>query len=234
MVASSIARRSTPVTIGGPESLTSGRENRCRPTLPPVTCWTIAPAAAVFPPAPPPTRLIAPVQVIDILKDGRPSGAESRHDEGSAGTDIRHIDRAAVERAGSRDHCAAAFDIDVRTQLAELRHVLKTVFEDRLRDDAPTVRLRHEADEGRLQVRGEAGVRPGRHVDRLHPLTAPHPEAVRPIFHPDAPPPQLADQGPQVSRYNIFEDSLTTRRRDGDRVGPSLDVVGDDAMRRAA
>src|SRR5437870_3530200 len=92
--------------------------------------------------------LVAPVQVIDVVEDRRPFGAESGHHQGGTGTDIGHIDRAAVERAGARDHRAAAFHVDVRAQLAELGHVLKAVFENGLRDDAAAVRLRHEADEG--------------------------------------------------------------------------------------
>src|SRR2546428_11578828 len=142
--------------------------------------------------------LITAVQVIDAVEHRRPFGAQRRHDEGGAGTDIGHVDRTAVQRAGAGDHRAAAFNVDVRAQLAELRHMLKAVFEDGLRDDAAAMRLRHEADEGRLQVRREAGVRPGRHVDWLQPFTAPYPEAVRLLFYLDARRPQLEDQRPQV------------------------------------
>src|SRR3989441_6098491 len=178
--------------------------------------------------------LVPAVQVIDVVEDGRPFGAEGRHDEGGARTDIGHIDRAAVERARAGDHRAAAFHGDVRAQLAELGHMLKAVFEDGLRDDAVAVRLGHEADPGRLQVRREAWVWPGGHVDGLQPFAAAHPEAVRLLFDLGPRRPQLEDQGPQVSRYNIFENSLTPGRRDGDRVRPGLDIVRDDAMGRAA
>src|SRR5438876_2129143 len=178
--------------------------------------------------------LVAAVQVIDVVEDRRPLGAEGCHDEGGAGTDIGDVDRAAVECVGTGDDRGAALYTNVRPQLAELGHVLKAVFEDGLRDVALAVRLRHQADERRLQVRRKAGVRPGRHVDGLQPFTAPHKEAMCLLVHFDARPTQLEDQGAQVSGYSIFQDSLTTRGGDRDGIGPGFDVVGDHPMGRAA
>src|SRR2546425_902825 len=177
--------------------------------------------------------LVAAVQVIDVVEHRRPFGAQRRHDEGGARPNVGHADRTAVERAGAGDHRAAAFHVDVRAELAELGHMLKTVFENGLRDDAAAMRLRHEADEGRLQVRREAGVRPGRHVDWLQPFTAPYPEAVRLLFYLDARRPQLEDQRPQVGRLNVFQHRLSGGRGDRDRVGSGLDVIRDHAMGRA-
>src|SRR5205823_11784609 len=77
---------------------------------------------------------------------------------------------------------------------------------------------------------------------------APHAHAPpqRPHCYPSHPPTQpptlslFSHAPPTTELYTLsLHDalpiySLTTRRRDGDRVGPGLDVVGDDAMRRAA
>ena len=139
-----------------------------------------------------------------------------------------------MQRAGTGDDGAAALDVDIRPELAKLWHVLKSVFKDRFRYMAPTVRLRHHADEGRLQVGRKPGVGPGRHVDRLQVAVAPHPQSVHPIFDLDAGRPQLEHHGPKVGGLDVFEHTFAAGRGDGERVRSRLDVVGDHAVRGTA
>src|SRR3989442_329814 len=177
--------------------------------------------------------LVTTVEVIDVVEHRRPVGAEGGDHERRAGSDVRHRDRAPVQRAGTGDDGAAALDVDIRPELAKLGHMLKSVFEDGFRYMAPSVRLRHYADEGRLQVGRKPGVGPGRHVDRLQLAVAPHPETVHPIFDLDASRPQLEDHGTKVGGLDIFQHTLAAGGRDRERVGSRLDVVGDHTVGRA-
>src|SRR6202022_3768437 len=115
-------------------------------------------------------------------------------------------------------------------ELAQFRHVLEAVFEDSLGDMAPSMRLRHQADKGSLQVGRESGMRPGRHVNRLQVPVALYPEAVGPVLDLDAGRPKLEDHGPKVGGLDVFEHSLTACGSDGECIGPRLDVVRDHAM----
>src|SRR3977135_392151 len=124
--------------------------------------------------------LVATVQVIDVIQRGGPAGGEGGDDQGRAGPDVGHRNRCAAKRAGPGHDGAAALYIDVGPELAQFWYVLEAVFEDGLRHMAPSVRLRHQANKGRLQIGRESGMRPGRHVDRLQVTVAPHPETVRP------------------------------------------------------
>src|SRR5437016_3238646 len=178
--------------------------------------------------------LVATVEVIDVLEHGRPLGAEGSDHERGAGADVGHRDRASMQRAGTGDDGAAALDVDIRPELAKLWHVLESVFKDGFRYMAASVRLRHQADEGRLQVGRKPGVGPGRHVDRLQVAVAPHPQTVHPIFDLDAGRPQLEHHGPKVGGLDVFEHTFAAGRGDGERVRSRLDVVGDHAVRGTA
>ena len=130
--------------------------------------------------------LVATIQVIDVVEHGRPPGTERGDHESRAGSDVGHADGGAVQHTGAGDDGTAALHVDVRAKLAELRDVLEAVFEDGFGDHAASVRLRHQADEGRLQVGWESGMRPGGDVDRLQAAVALDPEAVGLILHLDA------------------------------------------------
>src|ERR1700693_5821723 len=129
---------------------------------------------------------------------------------------------------------AATLDVNVGPELAQFQYVLEAVLEDRLGDDTFPVRLRHQADEGRLQVGGESGVWAGGDVDRLQPAVALYPETVRLILHLDAGLAQLQHHGPEIRGRDVFEDCLAAGGRNREGVGTRLDVVGDDAMGRTA
>src|SRR5712691_2970706 len=174
--------------------------------------------------------LIATVEVIDVVEHGRPPGAESSNHERRAGADVGHRDRPAMQLAGTGDDRAAALHNDVRPQFAKFWHMMEAVFEYGLRDMAPPVSLRHQADKGRLQIRRESGVRPGRHVHRLQVAVALYPEAVRPVLHLDARRPQLEHHGSKVGGLDVFEHALPTGRRDRKRIGSRLDVVGEGVL----
>src|SRR3989442_10016259 len=178
--------------------------------------------------------LVATIQVVRIVEHGGPPGAEGGHHERRAGADVGHRDRPATQLAGTGDDRAATLHNDVRPQLAKFWDMLEAVFEYGLRNMAAPVRLRHQADKGRLQIRRESGVRPGRHVDRLQVAVALHPEAVRPVLHLDAGRPQLEHHGSKVGGLDVFEHALPTGRRDRKRIRSRPDVVGDYAGGGAA
>src|SRR6202163_342501 len=73
--------------------------------------------------------LVATIQVIDVVEHGRPVGTERGDDERRAGPDVGHRDRAAMQRTGPGHDGAAALDVDVGPELAQLGHMLEAVFE---------------------------------------------------------------------------------------------------------
>src|ERR1700737_4929497 len=149
--------------------------------------------------------LVAPIEVIDVVEPRRPPSTEGGNHKRRARADVGHRHRAAMERAGPRHDRAATLHIDVGPELAQFRHVLEAVFEDSLGDMAPSMRLRHQADKGSLQVGRESGMRPGRHVNRLQVPVALYPEAVGPVLDLDAGRPKLEDHGPKGAGSRRFE-----------------------------
>src|SRR5438132_3785085 len=178
--------------------------------------------------------LVAAIEVINILENGGPPGGEGGHDERRTRADVGNGDRPAMQHAGAGHDRAAALHNDIRPQLAKFWHVLEAVFEHGLGYMAPALRLRHQADEGRLQVGRKSRMRPGGHVDRLQVAIALHPQAVRPVLYLDAGRSQLEDHGAKVGGLEVFEYALPTGRRNSERVGSRLDVVRDHSVRGAA
>src|SRR5438132_69824 len=148
--------------------------------------------------------LVAAIEMINILENRGPPGGEGGHDERRTRADVGNGDRPAMQHAGAGHDRAAALHNDIRPQLAKFWHVLEAVFEHGLGYMAPALRLRHQADEGRLQVGRKSRMRPGGHVDRLQVAIALHPQAVRPVLYLDTGRSQLEDHGAKVGARHVL------------------------------
>src|SRR5947209_16508657 len=74
--------------------------------------------------------LIAAIQVIDVVERGRALRAKGSDYKRSARANIGDRHRSTVERRWARYDRAPALHVDIRSQFAQLRHMLKAIFEN--------------------------------------------------------------------------------------------------------
>src|SRR5512137_1076622 len=109
--------------------------------------------------------LVAPVDVVDTGEGRLAFRHEAGDNERGRCPQVRRHDGGALESLHALDDGVVAVDGDAGAQAPKLRHVHEAVFEDGLRDDARAPGNGHEGHDLGLQIRREARVRKGLHVD---------------------------------------------------------------------
>src|SRR6202158_1849853 len=177
--------------------------------------------------------LISPLDMPGVAQEALSFGAHGCDHERGARSDVRDLHVSPAQPAWPMDHrVETPFDSDPGAHLRELVHVLETILVHILRDDRFAVRLGHRRHVLGLEVSGETGKRPRRHVVGL--------QSARRLASDLKPSLASLDFGPgllelqehhvEALRPAALQSELAPRSRNRQRVSSSLEVIGDDRV----
>src|SRR5215831_10531315 len=207
------ARRFNSARWNGRTARRSRRGNACR--IPETSASSsVSSAAQLFlsPRAPDPgaeprqlllDALVAAVEVIHAVHDGRAARDEPREDKARRGAQVRRHDVGTIQACDAFHYGGIALDLDVRAEALQLLHVHEAVLEYRFRDDAGAARDGVERHELRLHVGRKRRIGRGADVDRIQGSVRSEGDPVLSLRHVRASLAQLVEHRFQYLRADV-------------------------------